>query len=86
MTSQIDVKSFIESVLVEDRELNDEEHGGGTADATMDDSDDEEAFGRRAPAMRKRNIPSRRQMAYVSPRLGVLNNSKCYSNIPAHLH
>lgn len=77
MTSQIDVKSFIESVLVEDRELNDGEHGTGAGeDANMEDSDDEEAFGRRAPALRKRNIPSRRQMAYVSPRLGVLNNSE----------
>lgn len=77
MTSQIDVKSFIESVLVEDRQLNDEQDGMATQDATMDDSDDEEAaFGRRPMASRKRNIPSRKQMAYVSPRLGVLNNSK----------
>lgn len=71
----MDVKSFIESVLVEDRELNDEADGT-TADVAMEDADNEEAFGRRPIDRRARNIPSRRQMAYVSPRLGVLNNSK----------
>lgn len=77
MTSQIDVKSFIESVLIEDRALNDEEAGVGAQGAHMDDSDDDdEAFGRRPLALRRRNVPSRRQMANVSPRLGVLNNSK----------
>lgn len=78
MTSQMDVKSFIESVLVEDRALNEEEDGRGAPDADMEDSDDEQAFGRRPVALRKRNIPSRREMAYVSPRLGVLNNSMCF--------
>jgi hypothetical protein len=73
----MDVKSFIESVLVEDRELNDEADGTRAADVAMEDSDDEEVFGRRPAGPRARNIPSRRQMAYVSPRLGVLNNSKC---------
>lgn len=75
MTSQIDVKSFIESVLVEDRAMNEAEDGNGTADVDMNESDDEEAFGRRRIRIHKRNIPSRREMAYVSPRLGVLNNS-----------
>lgn len=75
MTSQIDLHSFIESVLHEDRALN-EENALPAQDDMQVDSDDDAGYRPRQPILRKRNIPSRRQMAFVSPRLGVLNNSE----------
>lgn len=74
MTSQMDLHSFIESAIVEDRALNEDEEDSampGPGDA----SDDEDQPRTRAPVARRRNVPTRRQMAFVSPRLGVLNNS-----------
>lgn len=85
MTSQIDIQSFIESAIMEDQAIDSEEavvqaqdrqfgrRGGRYDDEDTDDDADELP---RPQTTVKRNLPSRRQMAFLSPRLGVLNNSE----------
>jgi len=74
MTSQMDLNTFIESAIVEDQQLEDEHDVASSAPARRidEDSDDDELP--RPQATVRRNLPSRRQMAFLSPRLGVLNN------------
>ena len=80
MTSQMDLQSFIESAILEDQALDDENdaqnprlNGRRSPLNENVDSDDEESA--RPQAIIRRNVPSRRQMTFLSPRLGVLNNS-----------
>jgi ubiquitin-protein ligase E3 C len=69
MTSLFDLPSFIEAVCIEEQQL---EH----QDEDAMDEDDEDGMQQRVPLaliQRRRQI-SKRQMALISPRLGLLNN------------
>ncbi|KAL8279266.1 hypothetical protein RQP46_008303 [Phenoliferia psychrophenolica] len=72
MTSQFDLDSFIQTAVFEDEKLEAE----GDADEApaarhWDEGDDEPS---RAGAHARNNALSKRQLAFISPRLGVLNN------------
>lgn len=90
MTSEMDLHSFVESAIVEDQKLDEEEQEAEEESSAptvpvrrgraayenddMEEDEDERPVRRMAPA--RRTLPTRRQMAFVSPRLGVLNNSE----------
>lgn len=68
MTSMFDLPSFIEAVCVEEQQLE-----GQDQDAMDEDEDDTTQRVPLALIQRRRQI-SKRQMALISPRLGLLNN------------
>lgn len=80
MTSQLDLQSFVESAILEDQKIDEEEEASvasGRMQVDSDDDDMEMEYGpRRMHATARRHLPTRRQMAFLSPRLGVLNNSR----------
>lgn len=68
MTSMFDLPSFIEAVCVEEQQLE-----GQDQDAMDEDEGDNTQRVPLALIQRRRQI-SKRQMALISPRLGLLNN------------
>ncbi|GAA5834520.1 hypothetical protein JCM11251_007030 [Rhodosporidiobolus azoricus] len=87
MTSQFDLASFVQTAVYEDERLSAESDAPANANVpgpTPSDDEDDDDFGyagrRRAPPRPRtrttaaQNVLSKRQMALVSPRLGVLNN------------
>ena len=79
MTSQLDLQSFVESAILEDQKLDEEEEASNmpsrSQGADSDDDMENESSIRRTHATTRQSLPTRRQMAFLSPRLGVLNNS-----------
>lgn len=77
MTSTFDLQSFIQSVISEEAQLGTSgDHAEGTP-APEGDGEDEEAAQREARRWRAaagRTRRSQRNLAFLSPRLGVLNN------------
>ncbi|SCV74701.1 BQ2448_7730 [Microbotryum intermedium] len=78
MTSQFDLASFIQTVVFEDEKLDADEENAAHG-ASLDDSDARgHAGGNGALSRRPHQRPSanlsKRQMTFISPRLGVLNN------------
>ncbi|KAJ9100578.1 hypothetical protein QFC21_003622 [Naganishia friedmannii] len=69
MTSMFDLPSFIDAVCIEEQQLEQQDEDA------MDDEDENGDSQRLPPALiqRRRQI-SKRQMALISPRLGLLNN------------
>ncbi|GAA5906318.1 hypothetical protein JCM6882_002700 [Rhodosporidiobolus microsporus] len=89
MTGQFDLASFVQTAVYEDERLSAESDSSISTSAAAaappsDDDEDDDEFsygGGRRPVPRARartnaaqNVLSKRQMALVSPRLGVLNN------------
>ncbi|GAA5989061.1 hypothetical protein JCM11641_002312 [Rhodosporidiobolus odoratus] len=80
MTSQFDIASFVQTAVYEEERLATENEADSGAPQPMDtdNSDDENPFSlrgsRRPAAATKEALLSKRQLALVSPRLGVLNN------------
>ncbi|KAF8322685.1 HECT-domain-containing protein [Clavulina sp. PMI_390] len=74
ITSQIDLGSFVSAVLAEERNLNDDPTGGSRMD--LDDPMELLRSSRfpRAGFGSSRRVLSKREMAFISPRLGILNN------------
>jgi ubiquitin-protein ligase E3 C len=71
MTSQFDLAGFIEAVCKDEAQL---EAGGDQMD-TEEGLDEQEIANNVAPPWsRARRMLSKRQMAKISPRLGLLNN------------
>ena len=70
MTSTFDLQSFIQTVVLEEAHLEDDQTLGGPNSAP--DGDAGPAHAR--PVQLTRARKSQRQLAFVSPRLGVLNN------------
>jgi ubiquitin-protein ligase E3 C len=73
MTSQFDLASFIQTVVYEEEKLiadgEDESHPAEAME------EDEDGIAVRRPTQSAKVSLSKRQMAFISPRLGVLNNS-----------
>lgn len=79
MTSTFDLASFVQTAIVENNSVD---ANGGNANLPAQpvnaDSDDEDDYAFARPQRRqapRAAIVSRREMAFISPRLGVLNNS-----------
>lgn len=67
MTSEFNLHSFVEAVLIEESQLDSPED--------QPDMEHEQAMAMQQPPwMRGRRHISKRQMAFISPRLGLLNN------------
>lgn len=70
MTGEIDLPGFVEAVIIEERQLE----FGSEDDEDMERDSQERPTGSLPPWMRSRRQISKRQMALISPRLGLLNN------------
>ncbi|SCZ97871.1 BZ3500_MvSof-1268-A1-R1_Chr3-3g06425 [Microbotryum saponariae] len=73
MTSQFDLASFIQTVVYEDEKLDADEENA-THGPSHDDNDARGGALSRRPHPRSSANLSKRQMTFISPRLGVLNN------------
>jgi len=76
MTSQFDLASFIQTVVYEDQKLDadDTEETQAGGDVAMETVQDENFASRRRLFNSSKNNLTKRQMAFISPRLGILNN------------
>ncbi|KDE07226.1 hypothetical protein MVLG_02449 [Microbotryum lychnidis-dioicae p1A1 Lamole] len=73
MTSQFDLASFIQTVVYEDEKLDADEENAAHG-PSHDDNDARGGVLSRRPHPRSSANLSKRQMSFISPRLGVLNN------------